>query len=252
MAYLLSISHILAAIFFAIHAVRNRKELYWVMILILFPLFGSVIYFFAVYLPDSRMPGQVRKVTNAAINVLDPGRELREAQQAFDLTPSAQNQMRLAAAYLEAGDAQHAAQLYEACLQGPFANEKEMLYGAARARLQNGQSAAALELLQKIRSADAGFRKEAMYILFGKAYAAEGKHAEARVEFVEAVSQFGSVEAYVEYAIWALGVGEIETAQAQRNEIEKLKKHWNKHHLVFHKENLQRLEQAFAGVKKTA
>lgn len=87
MAYLLSISHIICAVFFAIHAVRTRKELYWVMILILFPLFGSVIYFFAVYLPEFRVPNQVRKVTNAAISALDPGRELREAQQAFDLTP---------------------------------------------------------------------------------------------------------------------------------------------------------------------
>ncbi|WMW81041.1 hypothetical protein RF679_01870 [Undibacterium cyanobacteriorum] len=252
MAYLLSIIHILFAIFFAIHAVRNNRELYWVMILILFPMLGSIVYFFAVYLPSSRMPHQVRKATNAAMSALDPGRELREAKQAFDLTPSAQNQMRLAAAYLEAGDAQQAAQLYEGCLQGPFANEKEMLYGAARARLQNGQSAAALELLQKIRGADAQFRKEAMYLLFGRAYAAEGQNAEARVEFVEAVTQFGSVEAYVEYALWALSVGEVATAEAQRDEINKLKQHWNKHHLAFHKELLQRLDQAFARVGKKA
>lgn len=250
MAYLLSIIHIIFAIFFAIHAVRNNRELYWVMILILFPMLGSIVYFFAVYLPSSRMPHQVRKATNAAMAVLDPGRELREAKQAFDLTPSAQNQMRLAAAYLEAGDAQHAAELYEACLQGPFANEKEMLFGAARARLQNGQAASALELLQKIRSIDANFRKEAMFLLFGKAYAAEGKAAEARVEFMEAVSQFGSVETYVEYAIWALSVGEVATAETQRNEINKLKQHWNKHHHAFHKDLLQRLDQAFAQAKK--
>mgnify|MGYP002140441361 CR=1 FL=1 len=42
--------HILAAIFFAIHAVRRGRELYWLLILFMFPLFGSVVYFFAIYL----------------------------------------------------------------------------------------------------------------------------------------------------------------------------------------------------------
>lgn len=141
------------------------------MILFAFPLLGSVVYFFAIYLPDSRLQHGARKITTATLKALDPDKELREAQQAFELTPSAQNQMRLAAAYLEAGDAQQAAQQYEACLQGSFANEREMLLGAARARLQNGQALAAIELLLKIRQHHADFRLEQVTLLLAKAYA---------------------------------------------------------------------------------
>lgn len=252
MPYILSVLHILVALFFAVHAVRNHHNLYWLMILFVFPVLGSVVYFFAVYLPESGLSSNVKKAANVGMSVLDPGRELREAKQAFDLTPSAQNQMRLASAYLEAGDSQHAAELYEACLQGPFANEREILFGAARARLQNKQFAEALELLQKIRANHHNFRTEAMHLLLGQAFAALGRNAEAQTEFQAACSQFGSVEAYVEYGIWALSVGDTTTAETQRSELEKLRKHWNKRHLAMHKPELKRLDQAFADAKKAA
>ena len=53
--------HILAAIFFAIHAVRRGRELYWLLILFMFPLFGSVVYFFAIYLPESNIQRKAGK-----------------------------------------------------------------------------------------------------------------------------------------------------------------------------------------------
>ena len=125
--------HVLVAIFFAIHAIRSGKELYWLMILFFFPGLGSIVYFVAVYLPDSKLQHGARKAVSAAAKTLDPGRSLREARQAYDFTPTAQNQMRLAAALLGAGNAEEAAITYEACLNGPFSGDLEIRYGAAQA-----------------------------------------------------------------------------------------------------------------------
>ncbi|MBI3711623.1 MAG: hypothetical protein HY253_01480 [Burkholderiales bacterium] len=244
MPYIGASLHILVAIFFAVHAIRHRRELYWLMILFAFPLLGSVVYFFAIYLPDSRLQHGARKVTVAALKALDPGKELREAQEAFELTPSAQNQMRLAAAYLEAGDPQQAAQLYEACLQGPFANEREMLLGAAKARLLCAHAAEALELLNRIRQHHPDFRKETTGLLFAQAYAKLGQHDQARAEFANAAREYGSVNAYVEYAIWAYNTGDSATANAQVQELERMQKHWDRHHFTMHKALLKRLEDA--------
>lgn len=244
MPYIGASLHILVAIFFAIHAIRHRRELYWLMILFAFPLLGSVVYFFAIYLPDSRLQHGARKVTVAALKALDPGKELREAKEAFELTPSAQNQMRLAAAYLETGEAQQAAQLYEACLQGPFANEREMLLGAAKARLLCEHAAEALELLNRIRQHHPEFRKETTGLLFAQTYAKLGQSDQAREEFTKATRDHGSVEAYVEYAIWAYQQGDRATAEHQVQELERMQRHWNKHHFAMHKELLKRLEVA--------
>ena len=53
--------HVLIAIFFAIHAVRSGQQLYWLVILFMFPAFGSIVYVVVIYLPDSRLHSGARR-----------------------------------------------------------------------------------------------------------------------------------------------------------------------------------------------
>ena len=72
--------HVIVALFFAVHAVRTGREMYWLLLLFMFPMLGSVVYFFAVYWPDMRIRRGVSKVASAALQTLDPGKALREAE----------------------------------------------------------------------------------------------------------------------------------------------------------------------------
>ena len=72
--------HVLVALFFAVHAIRNGQQIYWLLILFSFPLLGSVVYFFAIYLPNSRLQSGARKVVATAARAIDPSKELREAR----------------------------------------------------------------------------------------------------------------------------------------------------------------------------
>jgi hypothetical protein len=158
-------------------------------------------------------------------NSLDPGREVREAQRAFELTPTAHNQMRLANALLDNGQAAKAVEQYEACLQGPFARDAELRLGAARARLANGQAADAITLLETLAREQPGFRPEQVGILLGKACAAAGRQDEAGSHFAHAAHRFGSLEARAELAIWALANGKPQVAEPELQEIERTRKH---------------------------
>ncbi|MEO8808101.1 MAG: STAS domain-containing protein [Burkholderiaceae bacterium] len=95
---------------------RSGQQMYWLIILFSFPLLGSIVYFLDIYLPNSRLDHGACRVVAAAARSLDPTRELREARAAFDCTPTAQNQMRLASPLLDAGSADEAATNYEAWL----------------------------------------------------------------------------------------------------------------------------------------
>ena len=243
--------HILIALFFAIHVVRTGREMYWLLILFMFPLLGSIVYFFAVYLPDTRLQHTVRKSVFSAAKSLDPGRDLREARHAYDLTPTAQNQMRLAAALLESGASAEAAEHYEACLKGPFANDSEIRLGAAKARLQSGHGVAAIELLEAIRSEYPNFRPEQVALLLAQAYGQAGRTQDARTEFTSAINRFGNFEIRVEYAIWALSIGDRESANAQYQEITQTMKHWTKQTRSFNKPIISRLEAAFGNISKS-
>ena len=245
--------HILAAIFFAIHAVRRGRELYWLLILFMFPLLGSVVYFFAIYLPESNIQRKAGKAGSAVLKTLDPGKALREAQQAYDLTPTAQNRMQLAKCLLAANQPAQAAEHYEACLQGPFANDPEIRLGAARARLACGQTQAALDVLLHIHSHSPQFQPEAVTLLLAQTHAALAQHAQAQSLFAQAVQRFGSFEAHAEYAIWAAQNGNTAIAQAQASELQAIQRHWgnNQHARQLNKALLKRLDAALAkaGIK---
>ncbi|MBI5258416.1 MAG: hypothetical protein HY855_18060 [Burkholderiales bacterium] len=238
--------HVLVALFFAVHAVRTGQQTYWLFILFSFPLLGSIVYFMAIYLPNSRLERRARRVVAGAMKALDPTRELREAQAAFEDTPTAQNQMRLAAAQLEAGAAEHAAASYEACLRGPFAADPEIRLGAARACEACGRHAQAVQHLQAIRTEQPGFRTEAVSLLLARALAGAGEATLARAEFESAVARFGSFESRAEYAIWAAQAGERAIATRLHAEIEHATRRWNRHTHELNAALMRRLREAYA------
>lgn len=242
--------HVLVAIFFAIHAIRSGQQLYWVVILFLFPGLGSIVYFFAIYLPNSRIQHGARKAVTVAAKTLDPGRELREARDAYEFTPTAQNQMRLASALLAAGNAEEAASTYEACLQGPFSGDLDIRYGAAQATLACGRAAAAVTHLQTIRSSDDKFRPEQISLLLAQALAAAGRQDEARAEFEFALSRHNSFAVQAEFAIWAAGVGDADKANQLYAELQRTMERWARHTRDLNQQLVRRLNTAMAQVRR--
>jgi len=243
--------HFFVALFFAIHAIRSGRELYWLLILFFFPLLGSLVYFFAVFLPElrsgTRLNHNLRKAANVAVNSLDPGRELREAKAAFDFTPTVKNQWRYAEALLAADKIAEAVEQFEQCLHGPSANDLEIQFAAANAQFKFQQNEKALNLLLTIREKNPSFRTEAVNLLLAKIYAIQGNKVAAKAEFDHAVTRFGSVEARVEYAIWSAQQGDINNAQHLRTELEDLKKHWNKTSRVMYLPLMTKLDAVLQG-----
>jgi hypothetical protein len=152
---------------------------------------------------------------------------VRETRAAFEDAPTAQNQMRLAAALLEAGDAAEAARRYEACMNGPFANDPDMRIGAARAFTECQRYAEAMPHLEALRSERPDFRPEAVSLLRARCHVGTSRGAEARSEFQSAEERFGTYEAKAEYAIWALAIGDKHTANRLHADLEKIAARWN-------------------------
>jgi hypothetical protein len=237
------------SIVLAIHAVRTGQNLYWLFILFLFPPISWVVYIVAVYLPASRLPHSLQSATVSAARSLDPGRELREARAAFSLTPTAQNRLRVAAALMQSGDYAGALVEYDQCLSGPLGHDPEIRLAAARARLANLEPRQAEELLEAIRRDRPEFRVEEITLALAQCHAAQGNVAAAREQFEFATSRFGSVEARVEYAIWAHSQGDNATAARLKSDLEDTVRHWNRHTRDLNRPLIDRLNAAFAAAR---
>lgn len=243
--------HILIALFFAVHALRNGRQFYWLIILFSFPLFGSIVYFFIEYLPSSKMERGVKQASQKAMQLLDPTKELREAKQDFELTPTIQNRMRLAAALDNAGEYTEAAQQFDACLEGPFASDPEVCFGAAKAKFHVQQLPQAIQLLQTLRKNNPEFRQEQLSILLAQCHAAHQDNKSAGDEFLYAYHTFGSAEARAQYALWSANTGDLDTAIRLRGELEKDWKRWNKHSRNIHRDLFKQLDAAISASTNT-
>lgn len=236
--------HVLIALIFAVHAVRTGRPIYWLFILFSFPLLGSLVYFLVEYLPGTRLQRSVGSAARSLARGLDPGRELRAARSAFDLSATVQNRMRLANALLATGAASEAAEHFDACLQGPFASDPQIRLSAARARFQNGQAVPALELLTALRQRNPEFRPEQVSVLTAQTLAAAGRGEDARKEFEAALERFDSVEVRGNYAIWAAQSGDLGTAQRMRDELAKTERYWDHHTRSFHQDLFRSVDAA--------
>jgi len=135
--------HVLVAIYFAVHALRHGQNMYWLFVLFAFPLLGSIVYFIVIYLPALQQSRGGVAAKRALRQLVDPQRALREARQAFELTPTLDKRLRLAEALLQNRAASEALALYREVANGPFARDPALLAGLAEAEFETGATDAA-------------------------------------------------------------------------------------------------------------
>ncbi|MEJ8851268.1 hypothetical protein [Variovorax rhizosphaerae] len=160
--------------------------------------------------------------------------------------PTAQNQMRLASALLEAGNAAEAATLYAGALQGPFTCDPDLRFGAARAFTESHACAEALIHLEQLRARRPEYRPDAVSLLLARCYAGTSRLADARQEFEHAIARFGTFEAHAEYSIWAVQTGDAATAAHLQSEIDKITSRWNAMARKLNDPVIQRLQTALS------
>jgi hypothetical protein len=224
--------HFLIAIFFAVHALRTGRNMYWLLILFSFPLLGSIVYFLVEYLPQSRLDRGINRAAGAAMKLLDPEREYRDAVAAYELTPTAQNKIRLARASLERGRAEEAVGHYRDALRGPFASDPELLFGYTRALLAEGSAASVREAIgsaSRLRQAHADYRKDEVALLVARSYAAAGQDDEAAKAFDHALTTYNDVETRARYIAWLASRGNAAQAHRHLEDLLKAARHWNSH-----------------------
>ncbi|WP_207002533.1 hypothetical protein [Trinickia mobilis] len=241
--------HFIVALFFAVHAVRSRQNMYWLFLLFVFPMFGSLVYCFAVYLPSLRQSRGARAATRAITKLVDPNRAVREARSDFDRAPTVEHRMRLGAALFAAGNAREALEHYHAAAHGPFATDPALLMGLARAQFVVGDHASADVTLCSLFAANPQARQQPEpALLYARTQGALGASG-TRAAFEQALSCASDAAPRCLFADWL--AGQADDADRQRAarlyaDIAHDAKHWPRHAREHNREWLQRAQAALA------
>ena len=206
--------HVIVAICFAVHAVRSGQDRYWLIVLFMFPLLGSVVYALAVWLPEIRYSQQARTIGRGVTRLLDPDRELRQAQDDFDESATVDRRLRLADALLAKGRAADAVAHYRSALRGIHSDDADIHVRLAQALLESSQPADARQLLDELIQRKPDFRSPQGHLVYARAVAAEGNRPKAKEEFETLIGYSSGFEAQAYYAQALLDWGEGERAKA--------------------------------------
>jgi hypothetical protein len=237
--------YVIVALFFAVHAVRNQQNMYWLLILFLFPGLGSLVYFFVIYLPTLRQSRGAMVATRAFSQFVDPNRAVREARMDFDRAPTVAHRMRLGAALLDAGNAAEALEHYQAAASGPFSSDPALLQGLARAQFATGDASAAQHTLEQLFAALPVARQQSEpALLYARALATLGAPG-TRAAFEMALTCASDAAPRCLFADWLTAQPDEADRRRARElyaEIVHDAKHWPRHAREHNSEWLQRAQ----------
>ncbi|MFJ1301925.1 tetratricopeptide repeat protein [Pseudomonadota bacterium AL_CKDN230030165-1A_HGKHYDSX7] len=247
--------HIIIALFFAVHAVRSQQNTYWLIILFTFPGLGSLVYFLAIYLPEIRHSRHGRATVRAASQLIDPHKAIRLAAQDFDRAPTIQHRMRLAHALFDAQQYEDAAVHYRQAVQGPYADDPDLLKGLARAEFAIGNPGASRDALEKLFAAHPGTREQSGPTLLHARTLAATQASGTREAFERAIMYANDAAARCLYAEWLQAQpdpADHERAMALFNDILNDARHLPRHAQKNNREWMQRARTGLGAADRVA
>lgn len=211
---------LLVCIALAVHVVRTGRELFWLFIILVFQPLGAVVYLVAILLPELLRGAGTQRLSAAARDALDPGREYRAAKQACEETPTVRNQSRLAQAAAGLGRHDEAERLFAEAAHGIHAEDPALLLGRSNALLELGRGGEALAVLERLTAAPEGHTPAAA-LAFGRACEMVGRDAEAEELLRDASQRVPGFEGMARYAAFLARHGRKPEAKAMVADIDK-------------------------------
>jgi hypothetical protein len=216
---LLALLNILLIVACGVHVVRTGRPYWWIILIVMAPFIGGLIYFFAEILPELLGSRTARKVAGDISQIVDPDRRLRELIDQLQLSETAENKRALAEEYLGRGNAPEAERLLKSALTGVHADDPHILYALARAQFALAQHAEAIATLDLAKERNPEFRSADAHLLYARALEECGRISEAREEYEAVQSYFPGAEARCRLAMFLEKQGESARARVLFEDI---------------------------------
>jgi len=223
-----------------LHARRTGQDIYWYILLIIFPIVGSALYVWVLIWPDWRrrrglagggaagpspMPGgpepaALPPAKRAALaNLVDHDQALAQAQEQHALLPSVDNKRYLAELLTQKGRHDEAIGLYREALAGPLADDPDLMLELAQAQFAAGDPAGVVETLDLLREKNPDYQSPDGHLLYARSLEAQDRAEEAMIEYGALMDYYPGQEPRCRLAMLLKQRGETDQARHLFNEV---------------------------------
>jgi hypothetical protein len=209
----------LIQLLFVIHVYRSRAPRYWVFVILAFPIAGCLAYVAFEVFSHTREASAARRKAREIVNAFDPEKELRAKADDLALCGSIDNRVSLAEECIAAKLADEAVRLYRSCLVGAYQDDPHLLFGLARALVEQGANDDAAETIARLRTAHPCHKPNDARLLHARVLEARGETATALAEYRELVLAYVGLEAKCRYALLLQRLGHSDQARTVFEEV---------------------------------
>jgi hypothetical protein len=216
---ILSLVILLVQIGIAVHALRTGRPLWWLAVILFFPVLGGLIYFLVEILPELRSSRSIRGIGSDIVKTVVPNAALHRRAEELAVCGSVQNKLALAQECMTRGHFDEAITLYESAREGPFAATPDVLLGLARARFRNGEPQAARGLLEALTAGHPDYYPQDVAILKARAADAAGDSETALHELEAMLDRSVGLETRFRYGEILARTGKTQAARTELNSV---------------------------------
>lgn len=217
----------------AVHCVRSGRNGTWVMVIIFFPVVGSLAYVVMEVLPGSGVNRTVSKARATAAAKLDPDKPIRQARDALELADTAATRVALANALADRGLWDEAIRHYEQGeMKAPGGSDRGIRLKLIGALFEAGRMQRARQLLEALEPSSVGSDNDRASLLLARMLEAEGESDRALSLYADVGVRLPGAEAQCREAGLLLSLGRRGEAVAPLAEAEKRAKRMDRHERV--------------------
>jgi hypothetical protein len=219
----------------AVHCARSGRSGVWIMVIIFFPVLGSLAYVVMEVLPGSGVNRTVGKARARAAQKLDPDRDIRHAREALELAETSANHVALANALADRGLWAEAIPQYEQGeAKAPGGSDRGIRLKLIRACFEAGQVARARALLEALPSSSLQSDNDRAALLLARMLEEAGESARALAIYADVGARLPGAEAQCREAGLLLSLDRRAEAVAPLAEAEKRAKRMDRHERAKH------------------
>lgn len=202
-----------------IHAIRTGRNTIWIWVIALLSYAGCLAYVAAELVPEWLRSRGTQRAVRSVRRTLDPGRDLRRAENEARVTGNVASRQRLAEELVKQGRHAEAADAYRQALAGLYEHDPNLMLGLAQAQFGGGEPAAARETLDALIRHNPDFKSPDGHLLYARALEGEGNVDKALEEYRVLASYCPGAEAPVRYARLLGAQGRSEDARQVLREL---------------------------------
>lgn len=204
---------------FALHVFKTGRPYWWIFVIMAFPVMGCVIYYFVEVFPGSREHRNAHKTARKLAKVLQPDADLKRRAEELEICGSVDNKMALAVECMSHQMYAEAVRLYESCLNGAFQADGNILFGLAKAAVEQQDWGKASVALARLKTDAPKIRPLDVQLLVARVLEGKGENDAALAAYRDLIPVFVGLEARYRYGTFLGRLGQYEAATHMLNEV---------------------------------